>query len=44
MRVLALFVSLVWPALLSADIVVPTRTIRAREIITASDLEVSARQ
>ncbi|WP_420585368.1 flagellar basal body P-ring formation chaperone FlgA [Ruegeria sp.] len=43
MRALIL-ISLLAPASVWADIVVPTRTIRAKEIISATDLELKAQQ
>jgi flagella basal body P-ring formation protein FlgA len=44
MRVLILILGLLMPVLAQADIVVPTRTIRAKEIISATDLEIKAQQ
>lgn len=43
MRFLVLFMALVAPFAALADIVVPTRTIRAKEIISAADLEINTR-
>ncbi|WP_170413041.1 flagellar basal body P-ring formation chaperone FlgA [Ruegeria arenilitoris] len=44
MRFLVLMLALLVPASVQADIVVPTRTIRAKEIISATDLELKAQQ
>jgi len=44
MRVLLLIMALVGPVAVQADMVVPTRTIRAKEIISAADLETKAQQ
>ncbi|WP_170334641.1 flagellar basal body P-ring formation chaperone FlgA [Ruegeria arenilitoris] len=44
MRALILIVGLLMPVFVHADIVVPTRTIRAKEIISATDLEIKAQQ
>lgn len=40
MRKLLLSMTLIWPMVAHAETVVPTRTIRAKEIISAGDLEV----
>lgn len=44
MRFLILIISLLVPISAQADAVVPTRTIRAKEIITANDLETKPQQ
>ncbi len=44
MRVLILIMGLLIPVFAQADIVVPTRTIRAKEIISATDIEIKAQQ
>ena len=44
MRVLFLIMALLGPVSVMADIVVPTRTIRAKEIIAATDLETKDQQ
>lgn len=44
MRVLFLSLALLAPMSVQADIVVPTRTIRAKEVITAADLDIKPQQ
>jgi len=44
MRVLFIAMVLLGPISAQADMVVPTRTIRAKEIISAADLEIKAQQ
>lgn len=44
MRVLFMSLALLAPLSVQADIVVPTRTIRAKEVITAADLDIKPQQ